>query len=48
MKLMKKKELMKQYINNINKINELYKVSKELNDDFQEYYLIQDPDYCCK
>mgnify|MGYP003689036361 CR=1 FL=1 len=40
----KKKQLMKQYIDNINKINELYKVSKELNDDFQEYYLIQDPE----
>jgi len=39
-----KKELMKQYIDNINKINELYKTSKELNDDFQEYYLIQDPE----
>ena len=30
-----KKELMKQYIDNINKINELYKTSKELNDDFK-------------
>jgi len=40
----KKKELMKQYIDNINKINELYKTCKELNNDFQEYYLIQDPE----
>ena len=31
-------------MDNINKINELYRISKELNNDFQEYYLIQDPE----